>query len=65
MRDPKPIHLSTPDEVRAGGWLAEARDSDGHLITTISPEASDESLGEWLRECTRDGLTVANFPPSN
>jgi hypothetical protein len=64
MHDPKPIHLMTQTEVRAGGWIAEARDSDGHLITTISPEASNESLGEWLRDCTTDGLTITNFPKS-
>jgi molybdopterin synthase sulfur carrier subunit len=62
MINPKPVHLQTPDEVRAQGWLAEARDGDGHLMTVISPEADDASLGQFMRECTADGMTVTAFP---
>jgi len=61
MKDPWPVHLTTPEENRANGWLAEARDADGHLISTISPRGSDESFGMWCREYMPDH-TITFFP---
>lgn len=62
MKNPNPVNLQTPEEIRALGWLAEARDSDGHVMTVISPQASDETLGEFMRECTAEGWTVTAWP---
>lgn len=33
MKNPNPINLLTTSEVRTQGWIAEARDSDGHLVS--------------------------------
>lgn len=62
MKDPKPVHLKTSETVRSEGWIAEARDSDSHLISVISPDADDEQLGQFMREMVADGLTVTAFP---
>lgn len=35
MQDPNPINIITTEEVRARGWIAEARDSDGHLTSML------------------------------
>ena len=65
MKNPYPINLTTPEEVRAQGWFAEARDSDGHLISCIAGPGlcSDEVLGEFLREYAGEGgCTVTAWP---
>lgn len=63
MKDPWPIHLTTTDEVQAQGWAAEARDEDGHLISTHAPfKEGDETIADWILECTRAGETVTFFP---
>lgn len=62
MKDPKPANLQTPDEVRAGGWQAEARDADGHLMSCHAPFDNDEHLAEYVREANSDGLTVTIWP---
>lgn len=58
MKKPNPINLMTDDEARKLGWLAVARDRDGHAIALTAP---CESLNEWLRECFDAGLTVTNL----
>jgi hypothetical protein len=64
MQNPVPAHLVTRDAVRANGWLAEARDDDGHLISLVSPQGSDAALGAWIRECHAGGLRITVFPKS-
>ena len=61
MKDPWAINLITPEECRKNGWLAEARDADGHLISMISPRVDDASLGEFCREYMPDH-TITFFP---
>lgn len=62
MRDPMPINLTSSDDVRAGGWQAEARDSDGHLISTHAPFDSDESIVWYVREALKHGETITIWP---
>lgn len=50
MRDPKPVNLWTPDEVRAAGWAAEARDADGHLMSFVAPGYLHSVVDEWREE---------------
>lgn len=59
MRDPKPINLTTTEEVKAAGWAAEARDSDGHLVSMVSPQGNVRRVvSGWIAE----GLAVTVFP---
>lgn len=63
MKDPWPIHLTTTEEIKAQGWAAESRDSDGHLLSTTAPiEADDCTVLEWIIDCTKRGETVTFFP---
>lgn len=64
MRNPMPINLMTSDEVRASGWQAEARDSDGHLISMHAPfgNEDDEGIVWFVREATSRGETVTIWP---
>lgn len=64
MRDPKPINLMSSDEVRASGWQAEARDADGHLISTHAPFDSDDDIVWYVRESLKRGETVTIWPPA-
>lgn len=65
MKDPSPIHLMTSAEVRANGWQAESRDTDGHLISTHAPFDEDDAEGiVWfVKEATARGETVTIWPP--
>ena len=63
MKNPNPINLMTSEEARKLGWQAESRDPDGHLISLHAPvEASDETIAEWIVECTSRGETVTFWP---
>lgn len=62
MKDPMPVNLMTPAEIRESGWAAEARDDEGHLITTHAPFESGAERDEYVREETSRGLTVTIFP---
>lgn len=54
MQDPNPINIITTEEVRARGWIAEARDSDGHFVSMLrwvdaAPLNENlRSLGEFI-----------------
>ncbi|AFO91560.1 hypothetical protein [Phaeobacter inhibens] len=67
MQDPKPINLTTTAEIRARGWVAEARDADGHLVSTqawlevCSTNENLKMLGEFIAEYETD-RTVSVFP---
>ncbi|MBO9459012.1 hypothetical protein [Labrenzia sp. R5_0] len=56
MKDPNPINLTPSSEVEASGWVAEARDKDGHLISTMawidsmSINENLKGLGEFIAE---------------
>lgn len=63
MKDPKPINLLTTAEVRELGWRAEARDDDGHLISTHAGFETDRSMIEYLKESFRHGESVTIFAP--
>ncbi|MEJ8474485.1 hypothetical protein [Roseibium algae] len=65
MRDPSPVNLMTPEESRAGGWQAEARDSDGHLCSQHAPFDDDEEQAQYVREATERGHTVTIWPISD
>ena len=62
MRAPNPINLQTPQEVRAAGWAAEARDKDGHLVTVRARLGNDAEWGRFIREETAMGFTVTIWP---
>ncbi|TPE53050.1 hypothetical protein [Amaricoccus solimangrovi] len=62
MKSPKPVNLTPPAEIRAAGWEAEARDDDGHLMTTHAPFSSDAEALRYLRESLDEGWTVTIFP---
>ena len=65
MKDPIPINLSTPDEIKAAGWAGESRDGDGHLLSSHAPlESGDDTIADWIIECTSRGETVTFFPKS-
>lgn len=66
MKDPMPINLTTTAEVRAQGWVVEARDADGHLVSTqawldvCSTNENLKMLGEFISEYETD-RTVSVF----
>jgi hypothetical protein len=62
MQNPKHVNLMTTAEVRANGWEAEARDDDGHLMTTHAPFTSDDEALRYLREAADEGWTVTMWP---
>lgn len=61
MENPAKVNLLTTAEVRALGWAAEARDADGHLVSTHAPFESDASVIEYLRDSAEHGETVTIF----
>jgi hypothetical protein len=62
MKNPMPINLSTPEQVRASGWQAESRDSEGHLASCNAPFDTDEDIAWFVREETARGNTVTIWP---
>ena len=62
MKDPQPLHLTTPEQIRALGWQAECRDSDGHLTRTHAPFDSDEDIVWLVREALAHGDTITIWP---
>lgn len=63
MENPGKMNLKTPEEVRALGWQAEARDADGHLVRTHAPFASDEDILWLVHDAMEHGETVTIWPP--
>ena len=62
MNDPMKINLQTPEEVRAQGWAAEARDTDGHLIRTHAPFDTDADIVWFVRDAMGHGETATIWP---
>lgn len=62
MKDPYPMNLVTPEEIRAAGWQAECRDADGHLTRTHAPFATDEDIVWLVREALEHGDTITIWP---
>lgn len=62
MKDPMPINLASTETIRSNGWAAESRDADGHLTSCHAPFDGDDSIVEWIIECTARGETVTFFP---
>lgn len=66
MKDPKPVHLTTTKEVRQLGWIAEARDADGHLASmqswadSCSVNENIKSVAEFITDYEAD-YTVTVF----
>lgn len=60
MKDPFPVNLTPTSEIEARGWVAEARDSDGHLVSTVAwldCDTTNENLkrlGEFIAEYEPD-----------
>ncbi|GAA6196655.1 hypothetical protein NBRC116598_20990 [Pseudophaeobacter arcticus] len=56
MQNPNPVNLTTTAEIRRLGWIAEARDEDGHLASTqawLDAAPTNENfrmLGEFIAE---------------
>ena len=67
MQNPMPINLMMTHEVQEQGWVAEARDRDGHLVSTvaflddISTNENLKSLGEFITEYEDAGHVVQVF----
>jgi len=67
MKHPMPINLMTTHEVEEQGWVAEARDMDGHLISTLAFRGDIpinenlRSLGEFIADYEDDGCVVQVF----
>lgn len=62
MKNPQPLHLTPPEKIRALGWQAECRDSDGHLTRTHAPFDTDADIVWLVREATSHGDTVTIWP---
>jgi molybdopterin synthase sulfur carrier subunit len=62
VKNPKPANLLTTDAIRGAGWAAEARDDDGHLMTTHNYFTSDEEIVRYVRECVSEGWVCTIFP---
>ncbi len=62
MKNPNPVNLQTPEEIREAGWQAESRDADGHLSRTHIPFESDEDIIWFVREAMGHGDTVTIWP---
>lgn len=66
MKNPNPVNLTTTAEVRKLGWIAEARDKDGHLASTqawldVAPTNENlKMLGEFIADYETD-RTVTVF----
>lgn len=66
MKNPSPVHLTTTAEVRSRGWIAEARDMDGHLVSMqawldiCSTNENLKTLGEFIASYETD-TTVSVF----
>ena len=65
MKNPSPINLMTPDEVRGKGWAAEVRDADGHLTRTHAQFEDDEAIVWLVREAMEHGDTVTIWPSTS
>lgn len=71
MKKPNPVNLTASAEVEALGWAAEARDSDGHLISTqawlkqLSINENIKDLGEFITEYDGVGGTAVQIFPAN
>ena len=71
MKNPNPVNLITSAEIEMLGWAAEARDGDGHLISTqawISEMSINENikgLGEFITEYDGVGGTAVQVFPAN
>lgn len=62
MKDPQPLHLTPPEQIRALGWQAECRDVDGHLTRTHAPFKTDEDIVWLVREALEHGETITIWP---
>lgn len=62
MKDPQPLHLTPPEQIRALGWQAECRDADGHLTRTHAPFATDEDIVWLVREALEHCDTITIWP---
>lgn len=63
MKNPNPVNLQMPEDVRKAGWQAETRDADGHLCRTHVPFDSDDQIVWLVREAMEHGETVTIWPP--
>ena len=66
MQNPNPVNLTTSAEIEAAGWVAEARDADGHLASTLAwfdsgtTNENLKDLGEFVAQYETD-RTVTVF----
>lgn len=62
MKNPTTINLMPSEKVRSLGWMAEARDSDGHLTRAHAAFDCDEDIVWLVREAMENGETVTIWP---
>lgn len=62
MKNPNPVNLQTPEDIRKAGWQAETRDEDGHLCRTHVKFESDEDILWLVKEALENGETVTIWP---
>lgn len=62
MENPQWMNQQTPEEVKALGWKAECRDSDGHLTRMQAPFQDDEDIVSFVREAMLHGETITIWP---
>lgn len=65
MKNPMPVHLEPSETIRERGWQAEARDSDGHVMSYHAPFKKPEDVIWYVRESMEQGLTVTIWPERN
>lgn len=64
MQDPKSVNLTPTEKIKAAGWVAEARDSDGHLYSTqawldrLPHNENLRMLGEFIADYDGEGGTT-------
>ena len=63
MKGPNTVNLIPPEEIRRQGWAAEARDKDGHLISTQAgpPLCGVEEICQFVAEYGPD-CTITIWP---
>jgi hypothetical protein len=62
-------YVATYDPEEARKWdpiglavLCSECNKTHKAVIVHAPKASDQTIGEWLRESTRDGLIITGFP---
>jgi hypothetical protein len=63
MKNPSPINLSDDDYFASLGWVAVARDADGHAVSCHAPFESEAERRRYLVSEAKRGCTVTMLKP--